>query len=243
MPRRGVPSAAEGAEAIASLLSRHGVPDGGRVLDVPCGIGRRALGLAERGFEVVGVDANAVEIEAARSRVPVPLRNRLRYETVARAEWPGSAAPERFGAVLCLDHAVFRESNGSDVSFLRRLRDRLAPEGVLVLELLHRDFFATRARSFAFHVLGSMEQHEFRDYDPIADELTLRWTIYERVGEDLRYRMETRESYRLPTPPEVQACLAEADLRTDRVVGGWGDEPITADRRKVLFLARPVAHG
>ena len=40
----------------------------GRVLDVACGGGRNAIFLAERGFEVVGVDVSEVALEHARER-------------------------------------------------------------------------------------------------------------------------------------------------------------------------------
>ena len=240
MPREG---AAEGAAPMADFLIRHGVPREGRILDVPCGIGRRALGLAEHGFRVVAVDANAVEIEGAKARVPAAVRQALRYETVPAPEWPGLPAGERFDAILCFDHALYRTPDPTGGGLLPRLRDRLAPGGVLLLELLHRDFFETHPRPFAFHVLGALEQHEFRELDPETGELTLRWTFYERAGENLRHRMDSSAAYSLPTPAQVRERLAAADLRTEQVLGGSGDEPVSADRRKLLFVARAAAHG
>ena len=235
--------AAEAAERIADFLIRHGVPRDGRLLDLPCGIGRRALGLAEHGFRVIAVDANAVEIEAARARVPEGARTALRYETVPAPEWPGLPDDERFDAILCLDHALYRTPEAAGGGLLSRLRDRLAPGGILLPELLHRDFFAAHARPFAFHVLGALEQHEFRGYDPGIGVLTLRWTFYERAGEDLRHRMDSSATYSLPTPAEVRERLAAAGLQTEQILGGWGDEPVSADRRKFLVVARAAAHG
>ena len=53
------------AAAIAALLD---LPSGARVLDAPCGAGRIAVRLAERGLDVTGVDISPQEIEAARAR-------------------------------------------------------------------------------------------------------------------------------------------------------------------------------
>jgi len=46
-------------ESLAAFLREEGVPAGARILDVPCGIGRRALGLARVGYRVTAVDANS----------------------------------------------------------------------------------------------------------------------------------------------------------------------------------------
>jgi SAM-dependent methyltransferase len=56
------PWADEESAAIAGLLD---LPRGGRVLDAPCGSGRIAARLAERGLDVTGID-----ISPRRSRPP-----------------------------------------------------------------------------------------------------------------------------------------------------------------------------
>ena len=49
------------------LERRLGVPAGAEVLDVPCGAGRLALRLAERGAHVTGVDLSAESLAHARA--------------------------------------------------------------------------------------------------------------------------------------------------------------------------------
>ena len=41
----------EQARNLKTVLDRHGVPEGGWILDVPCGIGRHATRLAKMGWE------------------------------------------------------------------------------------------------------------------------------------------------------------------------------------------------
>ncbi|MEE9237374.1 MAG: class I SAM-dependent methyltransferase [Thermoplasmata archaeon] len=48
--------AEEEVAALAKILLRHEVPEGGRVLDLACGIGRHSVLLAKRGYDVVCVD-------------------------------------------------------------------------------------------------------------------------------------------------------------------------------------------
>lgn len=50
-------------EAIVSLLQ---LPEGARVLDLCCGLGRHTVEFARRGFQVTGVDRTAAYVESAR---------------------------------------------------------------------------------------------------------------------------------------------------------------------------------
>lgn len=54
---------------LMSLLSRWKVPAGTRVLDLGCAAGRNAVPLAERGFDVVAVDASSAMVERTRRRL------------------------------------------------------------------------------------------------------------------------------------------------------------------------------
>lgn len=231
--------AVEETEALSRFLTEEGVPADAGILYVPCGIGRRALALADRGYRVTAVDPNVIGIEAARARVPPGIGDRLRFHASPWEELPGADASERFNVILCLDHALGRHAEAEDAAFLRRLRDRLAPEGRLVVDLLHRDFFSARPRPFAFHVLGNVEQHEFRAFDPLSGELALTWRFYEREGETLRHRTDSSVRLRLFTPHEARELLETAGWRVEGAWGGWGREPIHADRRKLILLARP----
>jgi len=233
------PSAAE-AEEIARFLRDSGVPSGARVLDAPCGLGRRAHGLAEQGFRVTAVDPNEVAIQALRKRAGRGLADRLEYRSAPPARLPDRPPAERFDVLLCLDHAISRDPPADDVAFLQRLRGHLAPGGLLLVELLHRDFFAARPRPFAYHVIGQIEQHEFRTFDAATGVLELTWKFYERSGEDLRFRGTSAARLRLVSPHEATSLLESAGWRIEALHGGWGREPVTPDRRKILLVARPA---
>ena len=241
MPAGIVRPPLEDVEAIRMFLEGEGIAPGAHLLDVPCGIGRRAVGLAEAGFEVTAVDPNEMGIAAATERFPDAVVKRLHFATASRDSLPGLPAGARFDAILCLDHALGRGSAADDLAFLRRLEAHVRPKGRLVLDILNRDFFASRQRPFAFHTIGSLEQHEFRSFDPVTSVLRLEWKFYERIGEDLKHRTDSSAELTLLTPRDVAWNLGQSGWRIVGVWGGWRREAVTADHRKVIVLATPAS--
>jgi SAM-dependent methyltransferase len=230
----------EDVESIRMFLQGERIAAGARLLDVPCGIGRRALGLAEAGFDVTAVDPNEMAINAAKERIPDSITDRLHFIAAPRDALPGLTAGARFDAILCLDHALGRGPWTDDVAFLVRLATHMGPDGRLILDLLNRDFFASRPRPFAFHTIGSLEQHEFRSFEPATGVLRLEWKFYERVGQDLKHRTDSSAELILLTPRDLATYLEQSGLRMVGVWGGWRREALTADHRKLIVLATPA---
>jgi len=230
----------EDVEAIRMFLQEEGIALGAHLLDAPCGIGRRAIGLAESGYEITAIDTNEIGIAAAKERIPAAIANRLHLAAVPRDAMPGLPASTRFDAILCLDHALGRGSTADDVAFLRRLEAHARPGGKLILDFLNRDFFASRPRPFAFHTIGSLEQHEFRSFDPVTSALRLEWKFYERVGENLKHRTDSSAELVLLTPRDLAAILGQSGWRMVGAWGGWHREAVTADHRKLIVLATPA---
>ena len=240
MPTAVVRPPLEDVESIRMFLQEERIAPGAHLLDVPCGIGRRALGLAEAGFDVTAVDPNEMAINAAKERIPESITDRLHFMAAPRDALPGLAAGARFDAILCLDHALGRRSMVDEVAFLGRLASYAGPDGRLILDLLNRDFFASRPRPFAFHTIGSLEQHEFRSFEPATGVLRLEWKFYERVGQDLKHRTDSSAELILLTPRDLATSLEQSGWRMVGVWGGWRREPITADNRKLIVLATPA---
>jgi cyclopropane fatty-acyl-phospholipid synthase-like methyltransferase len=53
------------AREVDGIVRLMDLAPGMRILDCPCGYGRHSVGLAQRGFEVVGVDLNTEMLERA----------------------------------------------------------------------------------------------------------------------------------------------------------------------------------
>src|SRR5205085_4691901 len=120
------------AEFIAQALA---LPAAAPVLDLACGFGRHALGMAQRGYRVTGVDFNAryltlAAAEAARLRV--------------RAGWIRAdmrALPFRgsFAGVYSFFSSFGYFSDAENEQVLERIAASLVPRGRLLLDLANRE--------------------------------------------------------------------------------------------------------
>jgi len=119
--------------------------DGRRVLDAGCGDGTHAAALADRGADVVGVDASAGMIETARERYGDCDRVEFRHGDLT--DGLASLADDRFDLVLC-QHVCshVRDLEPVAAAFARVLR----PGGSVVLSTHHpfHEYLVVREESY-----------------------------------------------------------------------------------------------
>jgi 2-polyprenyl-6-hydroxyphenyl methylase/3-demethylubiquinone-9 3-methyltransferase len=118
---------------------------GARVLDVGCGGGLVAEGLAARGARVVAIDLAAENIEAARQHAAAG-GLQVDYRCVAVEQIAAESAGE-FDAVTCLEMLEHVPDPGSIVAACAAA---LRPGGTAVFSTLNRTL-----KSFAFAIVGA----------------------------------------------------------------------------------------
>jgi SAM-dependent methyltransferase len=225
--RAAVPPEVTAAEV--ELLARElRLAPGARVLDVPCGDGRHAVGLAARGCRVSGVDLSPGQIAAARAR-PAGAGPPVEWLLADMRALPGPAA---FDAAFCFGNSFGYIDPAASEDFLRAVARALAPGGR----------FALQTGMVAESLLPHFAEHEEAEVGGIRFTQANRWLPDESCVETV-YTFERDGQVQRQaglqwvwTLRELRALLARAGLRPCASLGPDGG-PYERGQPVVVLLA------
>ncbi|MEU4570200.1 class I SAM-dependent methyltransferase [Micromonospora sp. NPDC023956] len=171
--------AAEGADLAgeARLLDAM-VPPGARILDAGCGTGRVGAALADRGHTVVGVDADPVLVEAARTDHPGPT---WLVADLAELDLPG----DPFDAAVVAGNVMAFVAPGTERDVLRRIAAHLRPDGVLVIGFGTGRGYPLADFDADASAAGLRREHRFATWDlrPWRDDADFAVTVLRRPAD------------------------------------------------------------
>jgi SAM-dependent methyltransferase len=194
---------------------------GAGVLDVPCGTGRIATRLRERGCKVVGIDATDAFIRMAHEAgVPVVLGD-MRTQLVR---------PNSFDAVLCWWGSFGYFDEEGNRAQAEAAAAALVAGGRLLIDTVAADSVLVDFQPEADWKIGDVHVHESRTYDEEGRRIVDVWT-FTRDG-----AVETRTtSVRAYTVVELMELLSDVGFTSLQVL----DEDLrpfqpTADRLRLV---------
>lgn len=165
-------------QEVGFLVGALGLGPASRVLDVGCGPGRHAYGLAEAGCEVLGVDISQRFVDLAREGAPA----RASFERMDARALPFDA---EFDAVISLCQGGFGlagegtpASQGGDPAVLEGIARALKPGGVAAISAFSAYFMVRWLEdgdTFDAATGVNHERTEIRDEQGEAREVDL-WT-------------------------------------------------------------------
>jgi SAM-dependent methyltransferase len=201
-----------------------------RVLDLCCGLGRHALLLAERGYEVTGIDRDAAIIQEARRRAGESV-------TFLQGDMRDlSSVPGTFDAVLNLWQSFGYFNEATNTQVLCQVYDKLTLGGRFILDIYHRGFFEAHQGERTFERDG----HTITETKHIkGNRLTVTLDYGSGVPPDVF-------DWQLYTPEEITA-LAEGIGFRALVACSWYDESVPATpneaRMQLVLEKRPLEHN
>lgn len=188
-----------------------GVEKGATVLDVGCGIGRQAVELASRGYEVLGMDLSLPMLSRASDNAQ--LRGvKLNFLQSDMLEMEFN---ELFDAAYCVGSTFgfFDDEKNADV--IHRLHRALKPGGTLLLEVVNRDYAAPQHPAMTWYEADGCVCMEETQFNWFTSRLEGKRTL---LLEDGRQR-EQKFSMRLYSLHELGKVLHGAGFRVIEVSG------------------------
>jgi SAM-dependent methyltransferase len=172
--------AAEGADLAgeARLLDALVAP-GARILDAGSGTGRVAAALAARGHTAVGVDADPVLIDAARTDHPGP---RFLVADLAELDLAAQDEPEPFDAAVVAGNVMAFVAPGTERAVLTRVAAHVRPDGLVVVGFgTDRGYPLTGLDADAV-AAGLRLEHRFATWDlrPWHDDAEFAVSVFRR---------------------------------------------------------------
>jgi SAM-dependent methyltransferase len=209
-----------------------GCPEGGELLDVPCGFGRHSIPLARAGYRVTGVDRSEVLLAEARQRAGGGAAPRLVRADYRELPFAGAS----FDAAINLFTSLGYLGDEEDTRALAEIGRVLRPGGRLVLELMHRDRLVADFREQDWRAMGEARLLlEQRTFDAAAGIAQVTQTLVDGAGG----RESRSYSIRVYTATELLAMLAAAGFAGARCLGDLdGGEFRGADSRLVAVATR-----
>src|SRR5215831_20362387 len=200
------------ADRLVRLLA---APAGAEILDVPCGAGRLALPLAERGYRLTGVDWSSEFLGHARSRDAL---NRVTWEQRDMRQLPWT---ERFDGVFCMGNSFGYLDDEGNAAFLRSVRHALKPGGRFVLEtpmLLENVLNHLQPRPW--WKAGDVYLLVENQYDPARGRLDIEYTFVSNGSIETR-----RGSHRAYTYRELAGLLNGSGFEVELAEAWTRDAP------------------
>jgi SAM-dependent methyltransferase len=216
---RGI--ALERTEDDLAFLARVLPPAPARILDVACGLGRHMRGLAALGYDCIGLELNG-DVAAEARAAGLDVRT-LDMRDLDRLRG-------RFDAVISMWSSVGWFDEETNAAVFRLLAGKVAPDGVLVVEVFNREFFESLHGPFEIRP-GIVEtkrlegDHLYVEYDRGG---AFRWRLYEpdelatltglELGSVERSAGTARMRVVLQASPASSGASAAAPITSDATV-------------------------
>jgi SAM-dependent methyltransferase len=210
------------ADRLARLLAASA---GAEILDVPCGAGRLALALAERGYRVTGVDWSSEFLGHARSR------DALQQVTWEQRDMRDLPWPGRFDRVFCVGNSFGYFDDEGNAAFLRAARAALKPGGRFVLETpMVLENLLNHLHPRPWWKAGDVYLLVDNQYDPARARLDIEYTFVSNGRVEVR-----RGSHRTYTYREMVELLTTSGFAVE-LAEAW-----TRDAPSASFIATRIS--
>lgn len=213
------------------------LPRGATVLDLACGLGRHAIGMAKRGYQVTGVDFNPRYLEqaaAAAEAAGVQVRWMVGDMRSLRVE-------EAFDGAYSFFTSFGYFSDRENEKVIANIVQALRHSGRFLLDMANRDYILTHPQQRAWTPLenGALLMEEAA-LDLPSSRVVSRLILVQPEG---GAKVTKEFNLRVYTAAELTAMFARHELVVKQVWGGPDRSAYTSESRRLILLAEREPGG
>ena len=231
------------ADYIDRMLQKHGGP-GKRLLDLGCGTGCISIPLAQRGYQVTGVDISEEMLAAAREKSrALQLGIDWRKQDLISLQLFDEAGNEMvFDAAIATFDVFNHLTEPEDLQMLfHTLNPLLADKGVLLFDVQTpyklREYLGNHIFTLHRDDVEYMWENHFDEETQIC---TMNITFFLRQANGL-YRRETMtQEERVYDLDLLRLWLKYSDFETAGVYEELSENDVTPEAHRAVFIAKPM---
>ncbi len=215
-------------DEIDQLIHLSGVSEGA-ALDLCCGPGRHSKALASRGFQVTGVDRSPYLLSKARENVDHP---EVKF---VQSDMRAFVRPFAYDLVVNLMTSFgYFESMDQDLAVLKCIKTSLAPGGVLILDLVGKEYMAQVPDTEWRELPDGRVLIEHREIRPNWSRTHNTWLLVDPEGKTERAEFDLN----LYSGIELVALMANAGFTDVEIFGSMDGAPYDASAERLIVRAR-----
>ena len=219
-------------EYLAQLFREYGLEDG-LLLDLGCGTGKLTRIMAEKGYDMIGVDYSYEMLDIAKSESEESILYLL--QDMREFELYGTVRGI-YSACDCMNYILEEDELRS---VFKLVNNYLDPGGVFVFDVntsyKYRELLAENTIA-ENRDEGSFIWENYFDEDEQINEYDLTLYIKEEDGRFIRF--EETHFQRCYELSMIRRLLEEAGLEFVAMYDAYTKEPVSEESEKVLFVAR-----
>lgn len=232
---------AEEAAFINESLSRYGISEGSRILELACGTGNHAFELEKLGYELLATDYSEDVLRQAKRKAK-STKSKVEFRLADMRELALDEVP--FDAAICLfDSIGYAQSDEAVGVVLQNVHRHLRPEGIFIFEVWHslamlNHYDPLRVRRWPIPG-GELLRISTTTLDEAQNLAEVNYDIFELRDDQSYARLQETQVNRFFSVEEMAALLLENQFQALAWLNGYTwDENIDDKCWHILAIAR-----
>ena len=225
----------EDALAISGLLQEKGLSQCS-ILDVPCGIGRIGVPLAQLGFSVTGVDYSPHLVDVANSKArQFRVQERAAFSVGTMSE--DSIFGRSFDCAINVFTSIGYESEEEDLDYFRSLRKAVRKGGLFIISgLRNRDYLVKHPAQNIYEESRNLLVLDRYSFDAGRSRERGTWRFYLKVKQVMKFAGEFPVDIRVYSPREMASMLTSTGWSAPEVYESLSTKAAFTSRSPVYAL-------